>query len=249
MTGKYVVCCLAFLSVIWFGVLSLPVHGQSVEQSAQEAIEKALSQKGTFEFAEIRLGKFVALLRQQYGINVAVDYRAISEKGIDPDSPIAIELKDVTVRSALELAIRPLGLNWTIYCEALVISTPAGIQSMQFSKVYDITGSVTVAGEQGKTWEDPEALVQLITAAVSPESWDSAGGRGTIQLVSSGAARLLVVTHNYRAQRQIARLLTDMQEAVKQHAAPKGARDEVQQPRGEGRGPRGREPVFPGPRQ
>ena len=84
-------------------------------------------------------------------MNVVIDYRALSEKEIGTDSPVSIKLKDVTVRSALELAIRPLGLSWTIYCEAIVISTPAAIQNMQSTKVYDITEVATVSDGQGKT--------------------------------------------------------------------------------------------------
>ncbi len=218
MTAKYLSCYVAFLTIVWLGLLSEPALGQSANQSAQQAIEKTLSEKGTFEFTGTPLSELVSLLRDRYDMNVIIDNRALKEKEIDAESPVSIKLKDVTVRSALDLAIRPLGLSWTIYCEALVISTPSGIQTMQYSKVYDITDLGTVTGEQGKTWEEPEALIDAITACVDPASWEDAGGRGTIQLVSAGSVKLLVVSQDYRAQRQIANLLTAIYDAVKQHA-------------------------------
>ena len=73
------------------------------------------------------------------------------DKAIDAESPVSLKLRDVSLRSALELAIRPLGLNWTIYCEAIVISTPAGIQSMQSTKVYDITDLTSAPTAQRKS--------------------------------------------------------------------------------------------------
>ena len=215
---------------VCFGVFTAAALGQPAEQSAQQDIENALSQKDTFDFADVSLSSFVSMLREKYRVNVVIDYRALNEKEIGADSPVSIKLKDVTVRSALELAIRPLGLSWTVYCEAIVISTPKAIQSMQFTKVYDITELATVSDGQGKTWEEPDALVDLITSTVVPESWDGMGGRGTIQLVSTGTARLLVVSQDYRVQRQVEGLLSELQAAVKQHAPPsKGARGEAGQ--------------------
>ncbi|MGA2796756.1 MAG: hypothetical protein ABSE63_04185 [Thermoguttaceae bacterium] len=226
MNRKHVAGILALSTVVWFGVFTAAAHGQPADQSAQQDIENALSQKDTFDFADVSLSSFVSTLRDKYGVNVVIDYRALGEKEIGADSPLSIKLKDVTVRSALELAIRPLGLSWTIYCEAIVISTPAAIQNMQFTKVYDITELATVSDGQGKTSEEPEALADLITSAVAPESWNGAGGRGTIQLVSTGPARLLVVSQDYRLQRQIERLLTELQAAVKRHAPAKATRGE-----------------------
>ncbi len=226
MNHKHVACIWALSAFVWFGVFTAAAHGQPADQSTQQDIENALSQKDTFDYADVSLSSFVSTLREKYGVNVVIDYRALSEKEIGTDSPLSIKLKDVTLRSALELAIRPLGLSWTIYCEAIVISTPAAIQSMQFTKLYDITELATVSDGQGKTWEEPDALADLITSTVAPESWDGAGGRGTIQLVSTGMARLLVVSQDYRIQRQVERLLSELHAAVKRHAPAKATRGE-----------------------
>jgi hypothetical protein len=219
MTRKYTPYFSVFLALVWFGVFPGLALGQTPEQSAQQIIEENLAKKGSFEFTDTPLSNFVSLLREKYSMNVVIDYRALKDKNIGEDSPVTINLKNVTVRSALELAIRPLGLNWTIYCEALVISTPAAIQSMQFNRVYDITDLVMVAGEQGKTWEEPDTFIDLITSTASPESWENTGGHGTIQLVSTGAARLLVVSQDYRVQRQVADLLSELRNVAKQHAS------------------------------
>jgi hypothetical protein len=177
-------------------------------------------------------------LREKYNVNVVIDYRALAEKAIDPESPVSVKLKDVAIRSALELAIRPLGLNWTIYCQALVISTPAGIQSMQFTKVYDITDLTTAADGQGNISSEPAALVDLITSSIAPDTWNVMGGKGSAQPVSAGAASLLVVTQDYRVQQRVDRFLAELQAAVKFHA-PKKTRGEGARTRDNGAEPRG----------
>lgn len=88
-------------------------------------------------------------------------------------------------------------------------------------------------------------MVDLITSSLAPETWDVAGGRGTIQLVSTGAARLLVVTQDYRLQRQVDRLLMELQAAVKFHAPTKGTKAKDPGMMGEGPGPSLTEPQRP----
>ena len=79
-------------------------------------------------------------------------------------------------------------------------------------------------------------MVDLITSSIAPDTWDLVGGRGTIQLVSAGEAKLLVVTQDYRVQRHVDRLLAELQAAVKLHAPAKGAK--ARDPAMGGEGPR-----------
>ncbi|MGD0519559.1 MAG: hypothetical protein ABSA26_18655 [Thermoguttaceae bacterium] len=205
MNRKHVSYFLALATVVCFGVFSGSALCQPAERSAQQAIEKALSQKDAFKFTDVPLGDFVSVLREKYGMNVVIDQRALKEKEL----------------------------------EAIVISTPGAIQGMLFTKVYDITDLASSDGEQGKTWEDLGSLVELFTSTVAPESWDAAGGRGTIQLITAGTAKMLVVSQDYRVQRQVEGLLSELNAAVKQHAPTKGSRGEGPGPgaRGEGPGP------------
>jgi hypothetical protein len=212
-------CRAMIFAIIGLAVLSALANGQPDDQSVQQNIEQILSQKDTFQISGGNLNTWIVQLRDKYGLNIVIDSLALQEKQIAEDAPVTLKLKDVSVRSALDLALRPLGLTWTVYSEAVVVTTPIGLRGMQYAKAYDITALSTVVDEQGKISQDPEALVQLITSAVSPDTWDGTGGSGTIQLVSAGSASLLVVWQDYRVQRQIVRLLTDMQNIAKQHAA------------------------------
>jgi hypothetical protein len=241
MHRKQIAFSSALATFVCFGLFAVAAFGQPADRAAEQEIESALLQKDTFDLTDFPLNAFIADLREKYGLNLVIDYRAIREKGIDAQSPISLKLRNVSVRSALELAIRPLGLNWTVYSEAIVVSTPAGIQEMQFTKVYDLTDLTSFSDSEGKTWDEPDALVDLITSNIAPETWDGMGGRGTIQLVSAGAAKVLVVTQDYRVQRHVDRLLAELQAAVKLHSPPKG-------PRGRDSGMGGDGPQLPPPR-
>jgi hypothetical protein len=212
-------CRAMIIAIISVTIFSALANGQPDAQSVQQNIEQILSQKDTFQISEGRLNTCVVQLREKYGLNIVIDSFALREMQVAEDSPITIKLKDVSVRSALELALRPLGLTWTVYSEAVVVTTPLGVRSMKYAKAYDITVLSTVVEEGGKVSQDPEALVQLITSTVSPDSWDGMGGNGTVQLIPTGSASLVVVWQDYRVHRQIAILLSDMQNIAKQHAA------------------------------
>ncbi len=87
---------------------------------------------------------------------------------------------------------------------------------------------------QGKTWEEPDALADLITSTLAPESWDAAGGRGTIQLVPPARPGCLSCPKIIAVQRQVERLLSELHAAVKRHAPAKATRGEGPATRGEG---------------
>ena len=80
MNRKHVAYILALLTVVWLGFFTAAAHGQPAEQSAQQDIEIALSQKDTFDFADVSLSSFVSTLREKYRINVVIDYRALKRK-------------------------------------------------------------------------------------------------------------------------------------------------------------------------
>jgi hypothetical protein len=238
MKSKHVYNFLALATVVSLVFFAGSALGQPAEQSARETIEKALSQKDVFQFTDVRLGDFVSMLREKYNVNVLIDKHALKEKEIDPQSPVSLDLKDVSVRSALELALRPLGLSWTVYCEAIVISTPGAISNMQCTRIYDVTDLAITDGEQGNADQELGSLIELFTTTVAPETWDFAGGRGAIQLVSAGPARLLVVSQDYRVHREVEVLLSDLHAAVKRHSASN--KPKVEQP---AQGPRGDKPM------
>jgi hypothetical protein len=232
MNRKCITYIMLLGAFVLFGILIESAHSQTTQQD----IENALLKKDTIKHVNVSLNEFVAMVRDKYGLNIVLDGQAIKEKDIDPASKITIELKDVSVGSALELAVRPLGLNWTIYCEAVVISTPSAIQDMRVTKIYDVTDLTDSKSDQTKPLSDEDALANLVTSTVAPDTWDFAGGSGTIQVFSAGATKVFAVRQDYRVQQQVEKLLLELQAAVKKHAPQKGTKSEAPAPKAKNNG-------------
>jgi len=58
----------------------------------------------------------------QHDFPVAVDWEALEERGVDRDSPVALTLSGVTLRTALSALLEPLHLAWHVGEEALVVA-------------------------------------------------------------------------------------------------------------------------------
>jgi hypothetical protein len=60
-----------------------------------------------------------------------------------------------------------------------------------------------------------DRLMNIVTSAVAPDSWQASGGFGTVGEYSG----LLVVNHNARTHRQIEKVLAMLREAAGKDAA------------------------------
>jgi hypothetical protein len=175
---------------------------------AEAAIEKALASPTTIEFSEAPLRELVAYLQDYHKIEVRLDTKAMEEIGVASDAKITANLKGMSLRSALDLVLRPLGLGFTIYDEVLLITSPDEIDnSCLIVKVYDVADLVTCRNEKGQPWDDYDSLIDLITSQIHPATWDAVGGPAAITGETFGSAKVIVVTHRSEVQRQIAQLL------------------------------------------
>jgi len=71
--------------------------------SAEERIERALDQRTSFEFDETALAEVVSFFSSTHKIPILLDRRALADEGLDPETPITFALKNVSLRSALNL--------------------------------------------------------------------------------------------------------------------------------------------------
>lgn len=201
----------------------------SARASSEAAIEKALEDKATCEFIETPLADVADFLRDRYRINIMLDKKALDGTKVDASSTVTMSVKDVSLRSALELLLRPLKLTWTIHDEVLLITTPEEAGKMLTTKVYQVADLVAPPPDDMEEGEAPapapkdfEALSDLITSTIAPETWDTGGGHGTIAVAAVGGRRVLVVSQTYQVHDRVGRLLDELRKAAaeKPKAAP-----------------------------
>ncbi len=73
------------------------------DQEKREAFEKVLDQETTLKFDDAPLNEVARTLSETHSIQMVVDRRALEEIGLSEEEPITIDLKNVSLRSALRM--------------------------------------------------------------------------------------------------------------------------------------------------
>jgi hypothetical protein len=190
--------------------------------AAEVKVLAALAEDTRMEFIETPLEQVVAFLRDQHNINIELDKASLDEIGIGTDVPVTLSLKGVSLRSALQLMLRDLGLTYIAENEVLVIVTPESAKSRPEVRVYNIADLI---GEG----ESAELLAKTLLA-IQPAGVPGRAVMGAMPGMPGGVpvgplpelpkivphGRLLIVRDTTVGQHQIACLLTALAAAQKQ---------------------------------
>jgi hypothetical protein len=175
--------------------------------AASAKIEQALNtqlRSTGLEFADTPLEEVMHLLQDEYDIPIQIDVAALEEHGIGRDEPVTINLKSISLGSALRLMLKPLQLTSMIEDEVLLITTPAEAESRIKICVYDVRDLIDA---------NPSAslkqLTDVVTSCVSSESWEGSRGKGSIR---SYPPNLLVISQPQPVHVQIQDLLKRMRQ-------------------------------------
>ena len=91
---------------------------------AEKKINDALKSPTQLEFIETPLQDVIDYLKDYHGIEIQLDKKSLDEMSIGTDTPVTKNLKGISLRSALRLMLRELGLTYVIQDEVLLITTP-----------------------------------------------------------------------------------------------------------------------------
>jgi hypothetical protein len=140
---------------------------------------------------------------------------------------ISMNVQGVRLRTALELALRPFDLNWTIYDDVLLITTADAADGLLVVKIYDVYDLLRRGDRRN---DDYQPLIELITSIVAPASWDEVGGPGAIQEYRGGNHAAIVISQTPRAHEEIASLFNSLRHVDHQTGAGRSSRDRVLRP-------------------
>lgn len=175
-------------------------------QSPVEAhIRAVLKQPTELEFANTPLPEVIAALKAKYQIEICLDTSALREQGIAPDTRITVNVKGVTLRSALRLLLRSCTLTFDVRDDVLLITTPEQEANHLLTCVYPVEDLALVREPSGELRADYAALMETIRNTIEPTSWEEVGGTGTIVPLENRMC--LVVRQTEEVQEQIDQLL------------------------------------------
>ncbi len=177
-------------------------------------IEQCLGRFVSLQFVNTPLQSVVDDLRERFGINIYLDVRAFEEGGICSENlKVNAKLENLSLKSALDLILRPLGLVFVIKDDVLQITTPACARGKLQTKLYAIQDLLHQAGlEDGSSLPLPEEqLIKLIASTIAPESWREMGGPGVIEYFPT--TKTLVINQTVEVQEQVAGLLESLRQS------------------------------------
>jgi general secretion pathway protein D len=106
-------------------------------------IEQKLLTPVSLHFRDTALVEVIDHLKRVAKINLHVDVTALAEAGVDPRTPVTIELQDdISLKSALQLILDELGLSYVIKDEVLKITTSEHKDSEVYVETYNVADLV-----------------------------------------------------------------------------------------------------------
>ncbi|MEL6108777.1 MAG: VWA domain-containing protein, partial [Planctomycetota bacterium] len=108
------------------------------DNATERRIEATLSQETSQSFLETPLSDAVQQLSDTHDIPIVIDNRALEEIGLDSDTPVTLDLKNVTLRSFLRLMLRDNDLTYLIKDEVMQITTTEAAEDNLVTKVYPV---------------------------------------------------------------------------------------------------------------
>jgi hypothetical protein len=176
----------------------------------EQAIERALYQRGPIDFSELPLRDAIAEISRQFQIPIVLCLKKLEEASVSADTPVSKHIDGLALESILRLVLRDMELEYTIRDEVLLITTPEDVESQLDTRTYPVLDLVMSPGAGSNVFVggDYNSLIELITTTIKPDSWDDVGGPGAFDQFHN--AGVLVVSQTQSVHRQIERLLSSL---------------------------------------
>jgi hypothetical protein len=147
----------------------------------QQALLAALKKPVSVHLTKAPFVEFIAVLQKQADVNVVIHNGDLNEVGKGTKTPISISAGHIALADALKRVLEPLGLDYMIKDEVLLISSRSRCNPILEVRAYPVADLVTDNKTASGAKVDFEPLTKLITSTVEPASWEGSGGRGRIE--------------------------------------------------------------------
>ena len=194
--------------------VSIPVQSPSYIKAEQKIIE-ALDSKTQVDMIDVPLIDVVDFLSEFHDIEVIIDNKALNDMGIDPSAEVTCDLKEISLRSALRLILRELGLTYTIEDEVLLITTPEEAETQLPLRIYPVTDIVRYKTTDGGWAYDVDWLAELITSIVAPSCWPCQSGPPPIDYVVLSDSAAIVIPQTWEIHEELEMLLRTLRKIAR----------------------------------
>lgn len=186
------------------------------DNPAHEKLREALNHATSVDFVDTPLIVVVDYLEDAHHIEFEIDQRSLDDLGLGLDTPVTRELKNVSLRSVLDLILHDLDLTYHVDSEVLIITSIEEAETQLELVIYPV-GDLLPLPKDGEYCH--RAFIDMIVTKASPTSWDEVGGPGSI----SGFRDSVVVLQTEEAHRHIQELLDGLRKLTPLEVSSKAA--------------------------
>jgi hypothetical protein len=177
----------------------------SEETPMERAVADAMTRTVSLSSDETPLTAVIDQLERIAGLEIEFDWNALHDGGIGADTTVKrLNVKDISLRSALDLVLEPLDLTWRIHIDVLLVTTKIEAENFLDDKIYPVDDLVVDRRGQSVGYE---SLIELITSTIRADSWDDTGGPGTVDALELNGIHALVISQTREVHEGIASLL------------------------------------------
>ncbi|QDS97424.1 hypothetical protein [Adhaeretor mobilis] len=176
------------------------------DRAASERIEAALDGPLSIpiDYRERPLNQILQEISLDYEIPILFDRPALEALAISEEAEVTISLRNVTLRSALNLLFREVeDLTYVVNNEVLLITSEDEAEDCLEIRVYKIDDLLDLNYLErplaASAWAEYDKIVGAITECVEPDSWQGNGtGKGDIRHLGPGILIVLQTNHVHR---------------------------------------------------
>ncbi len=142
------------------------------------AVETKLREPISVNFDKQPLGEAMAFISNYTGVNITIDPKALSDEGLTSSTPVSLNLANVSLKTVLKLMLKPLGMNYTIEEDVLVVTNNQASSQETFTNTYYVGDLIVPKSKTGQ---------ETAGSAFSPIKVPNADGTGGAQGIPLGA--------------------------------------------------------------
>ena len=157
----------------------------------EQKIIDALDSPINLGYKDAPFSEVIKAIATSTGLNILLDKNALQETMIDSNTPVSIDGRGISARSALRKILQDHGLTFIIKDESIQVVTLVQARTMLVTRVYYMGDLVKNNGPFGGavTWgpwvdqmQTQENVARIIEAVrtIDPQSWKEQGGNGSV---------------------------------------------------------------------